>query len=282
MAKDTDPRGSADWVREKIAALRAMLEAGEWPATADRLLDDLRAAGEEPAALTDEDMAMLSLVLGDALQGVDVATRYPRFFEKLLANEGLREAFLDGLTLLDEREMFAPPGTVPADTLPPGFLRTPVTTAVVEADDGGWWRAEWLQLKGTLEWLFSPRQQAPGMAWRSAEGGMEEGYRTLLRSETLVGEQILYVALDGRQPMEKPNVLEVVLMVAADGEGKIGPLRARLEWGEYEDTAVLDEWGEATFAPVPLEAVWEEGMTADLRLTVESQEHGARSEERDA
>src|SRR5688500_1184411 len=109
MAKQTDPSESADWVREKLAALRANLEKGEgWPASADRLLDDLRAAGQEPEPLTDEDMALVSLVLGDALLGVDVAARYPRFFEKLLANEGLRDAFLDGLILLEETETLAP------------------------------------------------------------------------------------------------------------------------------------------------------------------------------
>jgi hypothetical protein len=272
MAKQTDPSESADWVREKLAALRANLEKGEgWPASADRLLDDLRAAGQEPEPLTDEDMALVSLVLGDALLGVDVAVRYPRFFEKLLANEGLRDAFLDGLILLEETETLAPPGSAPTagEASPLGFLRTAKVRPEVEAEPGGGWRAQWRQLKETLDWLLRPERPAAGLAWRSGEEVMDEGYRTLLRSEAMVGEQMLYLTLDGRQLIEKPDVLELLLMVAAE-EGEVGPLKATLQWGDYEDKAVLDEQGEALFAPVPLDIVWQAGVTGDLRLTLES------------
>lgn len=271
MAEKTDPSESAEWVREKLAALRATLEVGgAWPESADQLLDDVWAAGGEPEPLSDEDMAMVSLVIGDALQGVDVAKAYPRFFEKLLTNVGLREAFLEGLISLEETETLArPEREAAAEVSPLGFLRTATVRPVLEVDAGGGWRAQWQQLKETLDWLLSPGQQRMGMAWRSGEAVIDEGYRALLRSEALVGEQTLHVALDGRQPIETPDVLEVVLMVAAEGEGETGPLRARLAWGMYEDTAVLDEWGEATFAPVPLVAVWEEGVRGDLRLVVE-------------
>jgi hypothetical protein len=272
MAKVTDPRGSADWVREKLAALRASLESGEgWPDSADRLLDDLLAAEQAYAPLSDEEVVLLSLVIGDALQGVDVAAQYPHFYEKLLQNKALRDAFLDGLALLDEGELLAPRGTVPsaAEVAPLDFLRTPVSTGVVEVDESGWWRVQWLQLKGALERLLSPAAPLAGMAWRSGEGMMDEGYRTLLRSEAAVGGQTIHIALDGRQPVEKPDVLELSLMVAADGDEEVGPLRARLEWGEYGDSAVLDGMGMAMFEPVPLALVWEEGVTADLQLVVE-------------
>jgi hypothetical protein len=271
MAKQTDPSESADWVREKLAALRASLEMGEgWPASADRLVDDLRAARQEPEALSDEDMAMVSLVLGDALLGVDVAERYPRFFGKLLAHEELRDMFLDGLILLDETETLAPPGTAPmaGEASPLGFLRTARVRPEVEAGQGGGWRAQWRQLKETLDWLWGPVRPAAGLAWRSGGEVMDEGYRTLLRSEAMVGEQMLYLTLDGRQLIEQPDVVELLLMVAAE-EGDVGPLTATLEWADYRDTAALDEQGEATFAPVPLEKVWQAGVTGDLRLTLE-------------
>ena len=50
---------------------------------------------------------MLSLVVHDALEGVDISTHYPAFYQRMLADNELREAFLDTLDLL-RREQAGP------------------------------------------------------------------------------------------------------------------------------------------------------------------------------
>ncbi|MFZ0547291.1 MAG: hypothetical protein WAM60_17735 [Candidatus Promineifilaceae bacterium] len=44
---------------------------------------------------------MLSLIINDALDGVDISRHYPVYFERLLNDSVLREAFLDTLEILE-------------------------------------------------------------------------------------------------------------------------------------------------------------------------------------
>lgn len=47
---------------------------------------------------------MLSLVVNDALEGVDIARRYPAFYRLLLADPRLRWAFLEALEIREKEE----------------------------------------------------------------------------------------------------------------------------------------------------------------------------------
>ena len=48
-----------------------------------------------------EDMAMLSFMVSESYQGVDIAVRYPTFYKKLQTNQQLREHFWDALDLME-------------------------------------------------------------------------------------------------------------------------------------------------------------------------------------
>ncbi len=101
MREDSSGPSGSDWVREKLAALRRALKTAQdsWPTSADRLQDDLAQFSE--ADITAEDNAMLSLVVDEALQGVDIVKTYPDFYQQLLANAELRQAFLNALEMLE-------------------------------------------------------------------------------------------------------------------------------------------------------------------------------------
>jgi hypothetical protein len=66
--------------------------------------------------------------------------------------------------------------------------------------------------------------------------------------------------------VEEAAGLALGLVVAVEGEGR--PLRVTVEWGEFRETALLDERGEASFGPVG----WQE---EELRLVVEPVKGGA-------
>lgn len=72
----------SEWIRQKLADLRQQAEEPErWPETADHLLVIL--AEQSPQTTLDENvMDIFSLVLQDALSGVDVSQRYPTFMAK--------------------------------------------------------------------------------------------------------------------------------------------------------------------------------------------------------
>jgi hypothetical protein len=86
---------SRDELEHQIAHPRAHLETeGAWPEKADELLRQL-VDQAPPQELTEMDLEMLSLVVNDALHGVDIQKRYPAFYQRLTEEPGLRDAFLE-------------------------------------------------------------------------------------------------------------------------------------------------------------------------------------------
>jgi hypothetical protein len=79
------------------------------------------AAVQADADVTRNDEELLSLILDEALKGVDIAARFPNFFQKLLVNTELRKTFLDSLELLeaDGNGTLTP---LPEEARPPTFL----------------------------------------------------------------------------------------------------------------------------------------------------------------
>jgi hypothetical protein len=69
--------------------------------TAAAFLADLSRWDQDPAPCSEADLDLLSLVIDEALGGVDISRRFPTFWAKLLASAELREAFLESLELLE-------------------------------------------------------------------------------------------------------------------------------------------------------------------------------------
>ncbi|HJR79147.1 MAG TPA: hypothetical protein VJ821_03675, partial [Anaerolineales bacterium] len=94
---------------------------------AKRLADDLSQLDVASGSGTVEDEEMLALIIEEASQGIDIAKRYPAFYQRLLNFPDLRQAFLEILESIEE-EAGAP--AIPwADTeeLDLSFLAVPAS-----------------------------------------------------------------------------------------------------------------------------------------------------------
>lgn len=81
-----------------VADLRQkLLMLNVWPEAGDEFLALLPASRWHAPPITDEDTEWLLIVAQDTLKGVDIGANYPAFFQKLITNHHLRQAFLDEL-----------------------------------------------------------------------------------------------------------------------------------------------------------------------------------------
>lgn len=261
----------SDWVHRKLAALRTQLEqTGRLPETAEELLRQLLPSNQLPPVATEEDFEMLSLIISDTLQGVDIPTRYPSFYNKLLTNSELREAFLDALTILEQPELLEPLPATPDRDLT--FLKTASARPLIGQPAPGQWRVTWRQTIAQLQALFSP----PEWAYRSEENFLEDDYITLLRSEVLVEQNHFDVLLSAVRSAENPDFLNLQLTIALSTSqattGDFSSLVARVQWGNYNETGVIDKNGQAAFPRLPFSMILsgpEPIFTSDLEFSLE-------------
>lgn len=81
-----------------MAALRERLKRLKvWPEAADLFLELLPISRWQNAPLTEEDYQWLHKVIDDAIGGIDIGSRYPAFFQKLVTSSKLGQTFLDEL-----------------------------------------------------------------------------------------------------------------------------------------------------------------------------------------
>jgi hypothetical protein len=219
---------------------------------------------------------MLSLVVHDALEGVDIATHYPAFYQQMLADNELREAFLDTLDLLRRSqadELLPLPQAASQDL---SFLRARSSEPRVERAANGRWRILWQRTIADIQAiLFQPRTSLSPL-FRSAATQVEDPWFTLVNSEVDIEEQRISVLLQATQEVERPRVLPLFLTVGVlsvtDDEDVNLPLRANLRWGRYGQGVLVDKNGQANFSPVPFSAVLAEGhqsVKGHLYLTLE-------------
>jgi len=79
-----------------LTALRErLLGLNVWPEAGDEFLALLPVSRWDAPPLTDDDNEWLLIVARDALRGLDIGANYPAFFQKLITNPKLRQAFMD-------------------------------------------------------------------------------------------------------------------------------------------------------------------------------------------
>ncbi len=93
------PTRPADNTKADVTDLReTLLRLNVWPEAGDEFLALLPVSRWHAPPLTNEDNEWLSIVAQAALKGDDLGSNYPAFFQKLITNANLRQAFLDELT----------------------------------------------------------------------------------------------------------------------------------------------------------------------------------------
>ncbi len=88
-------------LKTEVADLRQRLLAlGVWPEAGDEFLALLPGSRWHSPPPLDEDNQWVFHVARDALGGQDIGAKYPAFFQKLITNPTLRQAFLEELDRL--------------------------------------------------------------------------------------------------------------------------------------------------------------------------------------
>jgi hypothetical protein len=218
---------------------------------------------------TQGDNDMLSLLIHDALAGVDITTRYPASYRRLLLDIPMREAFLDSLDLLEKSrkgELEELPFQPSRDL---SFLREEPAQEVIERQGVNHWLLTWQKTKEEITSLFTavaPLVPAPLRSDADLEAV------PLLRHHVDVENIRLDVWLEAQQPLMEPELLSVSLITAVTTTAATIPqITAHLQWGDYQKSATVGQHGQPNFALLPLAAIMDEAgqITAELKFSLE-------------
>lgn len=249
------------------------LDSSRKPAALRTLIDQLASldTGNEPALPKEVDM--LSLLVSGALNGENIAQRYPLFYQRLLENAGLRQSFLDALESVEaERsgELLPVPGGTSARL---DFLTHQTAATVTRIGEEKGWRITWQKTLEYLQAIFSPRE----LAYRADPAEAEDPWFTLLREEMTTDGRTYDVVLDCTLSGETDGALAAFLHLAVTfveiSDAAQFPLHASLEWGEYQERIQVLEEGRARFPDIPLSAIFDDQgahLRSGFQLVIET------------
>lgn len=216
---------------------------------------------------------MLALFTEEAHQGVDIAARYPTFYQKLLQNADWRQTFTDLLAALEqvEQQELLPLPQEPAINL--DFLKTPAPQPQLEWLDPERWRINWQPTFEKLCQIFSP----PELAYRLDAAVIEDPWFTLLREDFEIAGVVYAVMLDcilgeGANEALTP-CLNLAVTLGVERSRPTFPLQARLQWGDYDERITLNQAGRARFPDIPSPAAFDADFNpikVDFNFTLET------------
>jgi len=243
------------------------------PAALQKLADHLAALNAQAGSSIDMESDMLSLIVSGTLQEEDIASRYPAFYQKLLQNADLRQAFLDALESVEaERagELLPLPETPRTDL---SFLSHQDFEPVIEKLERQNWRATWKRSFEQIQAVFSP----PKLAYRADPSLLEDPWFTLLREEVALAASTYAVALECTVSGDRDRALSAFLNLAVTVESSTEqtpfPLRAHLQWGRYAGSIQISQEGRTRFPDIPLDAIYDPSkrqIQAGLSLVLET------------
>ncbi len=226
-----------------------------------KLASDLAGFSSEPSLLTEE-MDMMSLMVDEALKGVNVEIRYPDFYRKLLRNPALRQVFMDMLDMMESSALTP----LPAGEKPSlAFLQKPAAPAQPAN-----WQVTLQKSFQELQQIFSPPQQT----YRAEANLYEDNWFTLLRDEVQLGGATYSVILECGLSQATADALTAALGIAMSLEAASAPgarITATLRWGKYHETVTLASEDRLHFPDIPIKATLEPEITSDLELVLEIQ-----------
>lgn len=275
MSKEQKTTLSPDWAQEKLTSLhQELVLSGKWPETADRLWFDLVSIAQD--SNVEGDNVMFSIVVNDALQGIDIAQRYPVFYRKMLANPALFQAFLEVIEVIEEERagILETPSIVDESNI--AILPVTSTLPTVEHPKPGWWSISWRQTREQLQALFALLGPSMTLEYRSDRLLLEESSIPLVQGEAEIEDKHLEVLLAASR-IDDLDALKLLLTVVIQGqESPETPaifLQATVQWGSsYSKTVAVAPNGQATFPPLPLQAITDEtgqDIIANLEFILE-------------
>jgi hypothetical protein len=236
-----------------------------------RLIMDLRKIKSDIFAASSTDVEMLSMILDEVIKGVDIAERYPSFYQKLMQDAELRAMFLDTLESIekDQQEELTAlpiPGEVRLDFLNKVFLQPTVTELKNHS-----WQASWQRSIQQLQQIFSP----PKLVYRSEPDLFDGPWFTLVQGEVEVGESSYEIRLECAPSTDGDDSFSISLTVTSEGLTDVVqyPIGATLAWGSYRESIILATPGKARFPDISMLGIFDdekEKIRAGLNLTIET------------
>lgn len=217
----------------------------------------------------EEDLAMLSLMVSAAYSGVDIASHYPTFYEKLQKNDKLREHFLDALDLMEHTKA----GTLAPLPMPPrrdlSFLQKAKAKPIVVQSSWEQWRITWKHTANQMQHFATALE----LDYRGEDEWYEKVWVPLLRDTVQVNDLKLQVTLEAT-PDEKDILYysPVVTVTPSEDTTPLSTIQATLNWGDYVESRRLDARGRAFFPRIPLATFYDskqDRFTAELQLDLE-------------
>lgn len=245
---------------------RKHLSSGRTPQTGlEELLPHLQQFSSNSSPAGKDNLEMLSLIVDEALQGVDIEQEYPQFFAEMVKNEELYNTFLDALEALeDERDGKSEPLPFPPSQDLSFLVRLNPSRKISQAGPTNW-RITFQQTVQQLQQLFGLLPPAPLLR----HDFEEDGPVILFRDRLELAGRPLNILLEGEQPTSETLQLFVSL-------SNMAPLRPEIQlhltWAGYDQYLTLTPPGRYPFPPIPLATVWDEGQrsfTAGLQLELE-------------
>lgn len=226
------------------------------PTALQRLAAHLAQLDRKSGQIPPEEQEMLSLIVSRALQGENIAEQYPDYYQKLLQNADLREAFLDALTAIeaDRAGAFLP---IPRPAVELNFLQQPSIKPKINIHTGNTWSVIWQKTLEEIKTIFSP----PDLAYRAEPDLLEEPWFTLLRDEIPVADTTYSITLDCTLATEHENQLAVFITLAVTPNTSPAqpnfPIRAELRWGTYQHSVEIPAEGRIRFPDIPYEIIFD-------------------------
>jgi hypothetical protein len=223
-------------------------------------------SGDQSARSADHEF--LSLFLEDARQGVDVSRRYPGFYQKLIIDPELRQAFLDILHLMDEninQALASIPSPARANL---EFLlidKTPISRSMEKG-----WKFHWMRTRQELQALFSP----PQLAYRNNTNFLSDEEFLIFQNNFRIDDfqySISIVCALG-EDLEAGLLARMNVGITPEGSSSQPPLKAILEWGHYTESVIIAGEGRIALPPIALAKILDsdlENIISDLELTIE-------------
>jgi hypothetical protein len=242
---------SSDWQLNKLKELRRLLRENQsWPETGDQLISDLSHLTTTPkTASPNEDYEMLSIVVNDALIGIDVMKKYPAFYARMLADEELRIAFLDTLELLEEGLAGNLPDYSGSEFFNLDFLQEFMPRPAIKKSTKNNWQLIWQRTVHQLQILFNMALLQPTEDFRSGGVFLDEDHINILNSHMEIEEKEVEVRLDLLRTTNQLGNLNLMLTCFAPKEPS-QRFEATIVWGDYCHTSAVNSRGLAKFPPL--------------------------------
>lgn len=227
-----------------------------------RLIEDLKKLNTSETPTSVHDQESLSLIVDEALKGVDIRKRYPAFYDRLLRSSALRAMFIEFVEALRETDSFI---DEPAILVKPADLAFLHRSEEVKTIAEPVWK---VSLHRSAEQLMAAFF-APQLSFRG-NAATDETPITLLRSEFLMQGATYSVMLQGRLHETRDDILQLSLNVAAS-DGPFRPLQSTFEWGDFKSTALIGHEGDTHLPDLLLTSVFNQSLDkieAELLLTL--------------